>query len=90
MGPECIDQKLRVPDRYSAVWERSAPDLTSKSSLQTTDFVLQVLGLLTQSPTLVLCWSHRLNGVADTLYFVGESAAHNREVWWQSAVVIDQ
>ena len=90
MGPECIDQKLRVPDRYSAMWERSAPDLTSESSLQATDLVLQVLGLLTQSPALVICWSHRLDGVADTFYLVGESAAHDREVWWQSAVVVDQ
>ena len=90
VGTECIYQEPRVPDRYSTVRERSASDLASECTLQSANFVFEVLSLLTQSPALVLWWSYGLDGVADTLYLVGEAVADHGEVWRQSAIVIDE
>jgi hypothetical protein len=68
----------------------SASDLASECALQSTNFVFEVLSLLTQSSALVLWWSYGLDGVADTLYLVGKTIADHREVWRQSAIVIDE
>jgi hypothetical protein len=72
------------------MWERSAANFASERSLQSTDFVLEILSLLTQSAAFVLCGAHGLDSVANALYLVGKPVAHDGEVWWKGAVIIEQ
>jgi hypothetical protein len=68
----------------------SAPNLASECTLQSADFIFEVLGLLTQCPAFVLWWSHGLDRVTNALYLVGKAVAHDGKVWRQSAIVVNQ
>ena len=72
------------------MWECSASNLACEGTLQTTDLILEVLSLLTQSPALVLWWPNGLDGIADALYLVTKAIADHGEVWRQSAIIINQ
>jgi len=90
VGTERIDQEFGVPDRYGTMGKCSASNLSSKRALQSTNLVFEILGLLTQSTAFALCWAHGLDSVANALDLVGKAVTDHREVWRQSAIVINQ
>lgn len=49
VSPESVYQETGVPEGYSAVRECRASNLARESALQSTDLVLEILRLLTES-----------------------------------------
>jgi hypothetical protein len=90
MGTEGINQEPSVPNRNRAMGKRRTANFSSKSSLQSTDLIFEVLSLLAQSTAWVIRRPHRLDSVADTLDHIGESVAHDGKVGRKRAIVIDQ
>lgn len=89
MGPESVYQESCVPQRDSSVRKSGTSDLARKRSLQSTDLVLQVLSLLTQS-TFRRSRADRFDRIADALDSAFQLIAHDWEVCWECAVVINK
>ena len=68
--------------------KRRTPKYPRKSALNTTEFVFQILTLLTQRASAAF-WSNTLNRISHTLNPPRHALRHNREISRQCAVIID-
>ena len=71
------------------MWEGSGADLTGKLTLNTTELVLEILGLLAKV-SFRRVGSDGLDGVSNALDVASHAISDNREVVGKGAVVVDE
>lgn len=89
MRAESIYQERSIPQRDSPIRESGTPNLARKRSLQSADFIFQVLGLLAQRAFIRLR-AHRLDRIANALDIVLQPIAHDREIRRKCTVVVNE
>jgi hypothetical protein len=103
---ECLDEKLTVPKRDSTVGEGGRTNLTGEGTLDTTEFVFEILcsvmllemigafrrgsDLLLTEVSLGRVGADGLDGVTDAHHVALKTIGNDREVLGQCTVVVDE